>query len=214
MILKYLADFLTFSRIIITGLLAWIGFTQGSEGLQLAAILLLTSWLSDVLDGSLARRSCVGFSTWIGRHDLHFDMSVASGLLIYLALSEFINPFISIIYILCWIFLFWRLGILSALGKLFQAPIYAWFLVVTFQNEPLLGWLMTIFLLLVVIFTWPRFPQDTIPSFISGFDDHRTTNEVIGDLENQSTHKTYSFDALCRRVQFWINTENFLSSYP
>ena len=168
-LLKYLADFLTCSRILISGLLAWIGWSQGADGLQLASILMLTSWMSDVMDGSLARWSQVQYSTWIGNHDLYFDMSVAVGLLVFLTASNLINPSISIIYVICWIFLFWRFGILSALGKLFQAPIYGWFIVVTFQNEPLFAWLMMIFLLLAVIFTWPRFPQDTVPSFVTGF---------------------------------------------
>jgi cardiolipin synthase len=179
-LLKYLADFLTCSRILISGLLAWIGWSQGAYGLQLASILMLASWTSDVLDGSLARRSRMLYSTWIGNHDLYFDLAVAAGLLIFLTASNFINPSISIIYFLCWIFLFSRFGILSALGKLFQVPIYGWFIIVTFQSEPLFAWLMMIFLLLVVIFTWPRFPQDTVPSFVTGYDNKLDSGEDRG----------------------------------
>ena len=180
-LLKCLADILTCSRILISGLLAWIGWSQGADGLQLASILLLTSWTSDILDGSLARRSRVQYSTWIGDYDLYFDMSVAAGLLVFLTASNLINLSISIIYVLCWIFLFSRFGILSALGKLFQAPIYGWFLVITFQNEPLFAWLMVIFLLLALIFTWPRFSQDTVPSFVTGFDNKLDSSEEWGN---------------------------------
>jgi len=180
-LLKYLADFLTCSRILISGLLAWIGWSQGAAGLQIASILLLTSWTSDILDGSLARRSRVKYSTWIGDHDLYFDISVAVGLLVFLTASNLINPSISIINVLCWIFLFSRFGILTALGKLFQAPIYCWFIFVTFQNEPLFAWLMVISLLLAVIFTWPRFPQDTVPSFVAGFENKLDSSEEWGN---------------------------------
>jgi hypothetical protein len=112
-----------------------------------------------------------------------FDMAVAVGLLIFMTASDLINLSVSIVYVLGWIFLFWRFGILSMLGKLFQAPIYGWFIIVTFQNEPLFGWLMVIFLLLAIIFTWPRFPQATVPSFISGFDTNHSSSEDHGNLE-------------------------------
>ena len=175
--MKYLADILTSSRIVITLLLIWNGWTRGAEGLFLATICLIASWASDILDGSLARLSKAHTSTWIGNHDLYFYMAAAIGLLIYLTASNFINPSYSIIYMLGWIFIFWRFGILSALGKLFQAPIYGWFIVIVFQNQPLLGWLVVIFLLLVVIFTWPRFPQDTVPNFITEFSAKQSTNK-------------------------------------
>lgn len=172
--MKFIADILTTSRLVITIILIWIGWTRGAECLYLASICLLVSWTSDVLDGSLARLNKTHKSTWIGNHDLYFDMAVSIGLLIYLTESNFITPSISIIYLFGWIFIFWRFGILSALGKLFQAPIYAWFIVITFQNQPLFGWLLVILLLLVVIFTWPRFPQDTVPDFIKGFGNKQT----------------------------------------
>ena len=167
--LKYFADFLTFSRLLLAASLAWLGWSRGVEGLQLASLLMIASWVSDVIDGSLARRSRVSFITWIGNHDLYFDISVAVGLLIFMTAAGYINTSLSIIYILFWGVLFWRFGILSALGKLFQTPIYAWFIFVTFRFAPIYGWMMMIFLLFVIGFTWPRFPQETVPGFLSGF---------------------------------------------
>jgi len=167
--LKYFADFLTFSRSLMAAFLAWLGWSFGAEGLQLAILLMIGSWASDVIDGTLARRSRVSFKTWIGDHDLYFDMSVAVGLLIFMTAAGYINTSLSIIYILFWGVLFWRFGILSALGKLFQTPIYAWFIFVTFRFAPIYGWMILVFLLFVVGFTWPRFPKETVPDFLSGF---------------------------------------------
>jgi hypothetical protein len=79
--------------------------------------------------------------------------------------------------VLIWIFIFWRFGVLSALGILFQATIYSWFIVIAFQNQTLLGWQVVIFLLLVAIFTWPRFPHDTVPKFITGFGIKQSANK-------------------------------------
>jgi len=169
--LKYLADFLTFSRLFIAAIIAWLGWSRGVDGLQIASVLLLISWASDVFDGSLARRSRVTIRTWIGNHDLYFDMLVAVGLLIFMTAAGYINTSMSIIYILIWVLLFWWFGMLSVLGKLFQAPIYAWFIYIMFEHAPIYGWMTVIFLLFAIGFTWPRFPQATVPSFLSGFDN-------------------------------------------
>jgi hypothetical protein len=190
--LKYFADFLTFSRLLLAASLAWLGWSRGVEGLQLASLLMIASWVSDVIDGSLARRSRVSFITWIGNHDLYFDISVAVGLLIFMTAAGYINTSLSIIYILFWGVLFWRFGILSALGKLFQSPIYAWFIFVTFRFAPIYGWMMMIFLLFVIGFTWPRFPQETVPGFLSGFG-HAEDNAQDG-LENGPNSTNNSLD--------------------
>jgi phosphatidylglycerophosphate synthase len=195
-ILKYLADFLTFSRLLIAAVLVGLGWLKGSEGLQLAAVLMVLSWASDMLDGSLARRSRVTFKTWIGNQDLYFDMLVAVGLLIYLSIAGYINTSLSIIYILIWIVFFWWFGILSVLGKLFQAPIYAWFIFVTFQHAPIYGWMIVIFLLIALVFTWPRFPQETVPGFLSGFQN--TKDKTIEDLKKGSNNSNNSIDGEAR----------------
>ena len=172
--LKYFADFLTGSRLLIAITLAWLGWTQDNDTWQLATFLLLYAWTSDVLDGVLARRSKVNFSTWIGTHDLYFDVVVAIGVLIFLSANGSVNPSVSIIYMLSWIMIFSRFGLISGLGKLFQAPIYGWFIFATFLSDPLLGGLIIIILLIMVVITWPRFPNDTIPSFLSGFEDGKS----------------------------------------
>ena len=57
--LKYFADFLTFSRLFIAALYVWLGWSRGGDGLQIAAVLMIVSWASDMFDGALARRSRV-----------------------------------------------------------------------------------------------------------------------------------------------------------
>lgn len=190
--MKYLADFLTLSRLFIFALLVWLGWSTGIEGIQIAAIFIIYSWTSDMLDGYLARRSRTDLKTWIGDHDLYFDMLAAVGLLIYLTSAGFINVSMSIIYILIWVILFWWFGLLSALGKLFQAPVYAWFLYIVFLNAPIYGWAMVIFLLLAIVFTWPRFPQQTIPDFISGLE--RTDSPTLNEINNDPRGSTNSMD--------------------
>jgi hypothetical protein len=82
----------------------------------LATTLLVYSWSSDVLDGALARWDRSSIPTWIGKHDLYFDMAVAFGLLVFVTARNTINLSANIIYILIWILIFSRFGLLSALG--------------------------------------------------------------------------------------------------
>lgn len=171
--MKYFADFLTLSRIMVAIMLGGLGFLYGKDGWYVVTLLLILSWTTDLLDGYLARRSAVSFTTWIGEHDLYFDMVVALGLLIFLSSCGSIGITTCILYILGWLLLFSRFGIMSAFGKLFQAPVYGWFIISTFFIEPLLGGLILIFLLVIIILTWPRFPQETIPSFLTGFGDRK-----------------------------------------
>lgn len=195
--LKYIADFLTFSRLLIAVILGLMGWILGPDSLQFALILIIYAWASDIIDGSLARSSRVSVKTWIGDHDLYFDMSVAVGLSIYLTAAGYLNTPVSIVYILLWSLLFWRFGILSFLGKLFQTPVYAWFLFVTFRFEPIFAVVIVIFLLIAIIFTWPRFPQETVPDFLSEFDNVKPylnddtgeeINAVNGSLDENLHH--------------------------
>ena len=189
-LLKNCADFLTFSRLFIAAYLAWLGWGIGEDGLAIAAILMIASWASDIIDGYLARRSKVSIKTWIGEHDLYFDMAVAVGLLVFMAAAGYIDTTISVIYILVWCALFWRFGIQSALGKLFQAPIYAWFIFVTFKFAPIFGWIILFFLLVAVGITWPRFPKETIPDFLSGFGEDQDSTPKIFEEEHQGTNNS------------------------
>jgi phosphatidylglycerophosphate synthase len=196
--LKYIADFLTFSRLLIAAILGLMGWILGPDSLQFALILMIYAWASDIIDGSLARRSRVSVKTWIGDHDLYFDMSVAAGLLIYLTTAGYLNTPVSIFYILLWSLLFWWFGIFSALGKLFQTPIYTWFLFVMFRYEPIFAVVIIFFLLIAIVFTWPRFHQETVPEFLSGFDNVKPylkddpgeeINGVNGSLDENRHHR-------------------------
>ena len=87
-----MADALTSVRFVLGLYLVWLGLYSGPEGVATAALTLLTAWVTDVLDGPLARRDARGLHTWIGDHDLEADLTVALGIWVYLSLAGFI-PF-------------------------------------------------------------------------------------------------------------------------
>jgi hypothetical protein len=65
---------------------------------------------------------------------------------------------------------FWRYGLQASLGKLFQAPIYAWFILVAVREGPFIGLWLLVWIFVAIIATWPRFPDETIPEFLDGME--------------------------------------------
>lgn len=168
LVAKQVADLVTILRAFIAPILVWIGITQGSSGLAMAAWLMLVAWSADALDGPIARRSRVRYETWIGSHDLEVDMFVASGLLVYMLVADFVTLPVAGVYLLVWALVFWRWGVPRSLGMLVQAPIYAWFILNAIRGAPPAGWAIVIWCCLVTAITWPRFPKEVVPGFISG----------------------------------------------
>lgn len=130
----------------------------------------MAAWTSDCIDGPLARRSGAQYRNWIGDHDLEIDMSVALELLIYMLLAGFLDIWQGLLYLLIWMVVFWHYGLPASLGKLFQAPIYSWFILVALREDPLVGLWLLVWIFVAIIVTWPRFPDETIPEFLDGME--------------------------------------------
>lgn len=165
---KQVADIITLGRASMALILAYLGLVQGADVLPLAVWIMLADWMGDILDGSIARRSRVRYTTWIGDHDLYIDMLVAAGLLIYLIGAGYVDMRLALAYVLVWGLVFWRWGIPKSLGMLAQAPIYGWFLWVAIRDASNTGWWLVAWILAAVVVTWPRFPKEVVPGFLNG----------------------------------------------
>lgn len=164
---KQIADAITFARGLVAVALAWLGLARPSGHLLLAVGLLILDWTGDNLDGLFARRGPRGAHSWIGDHDLAVDMLVSAGLLVYLLGVGRVSPWLAGAYLLAWAVIYQHLhGVPRALGMLFQAPIYAWFILVAVAQEPLTGLWLLIWILAAVGVTWPRFPREVVPGFL------------------------------------------------
>ena len=166
---KQVADVLTGLRVVIALAFPIIGASQGADALPLAIQLLFWSWITDALDGPLARRSSRQYHTWLGDKDLEVDMTVSVGLLIYIIQSGFVVPLIGTVYLLALGYIFWRLGIPRSFGMLIQAPIYFRFIWIAMTVSPDPGYWLLVFIIGINVVTWPRFPEQVIPEFIDGF---------------------------------------------
>ena len=116
---KQVADFITYTRLLLLIVFIWLGLAYGADGLPLAALIMIYSWTSDSIDGTLARRSSRVYHTWIGDHDLEVDMLVSIGLFIYMLLAGFLSTSAGGLYLAGWLVLFLFLGflILYNLGR-------------------------------------------------------------------------------------------------
>lgn len=171
---KQVADLITAVRGAIAVFLVWLGITQGSAGLPLAAWLMIADWGGDSVDGRLARRSRIQYHTWLGDHDLEVDMIVSIGLLIYLSLADYAAMWLAVGYVLLWGLYFWHCGgIPHSLGMLFQAPIYGRFIWVALRDAPQAGWAIVAFIAGLVAITWPYFPKVMVPGFLKGLRKKR-----------------------------------------
>lgn len=163
---KHLADFVTFARSLLAFGLIWLGWSQGAQALGLAVYLMLVDWTGDVLDGLLARRSRLSHHTWIGDHDLEVDLIVSAGLLGYMMLSGYIDWRVCGAYALLWVLIFWYWGYSRSLVMVVQAPVYLWFIYIAIREPPYRGWWLVAWIVLILVITWPRFPNQVIPGFL------------------------------------------------
>jgi cardiolipin synthase len=164
---KTLADTLTAIRLLIAIWIAWLGITGGQNALRMATIALILAWATDALDGPLARRDPSQRETWIGNHDLHVDMVVACGVLVYLTAAGFVPLPVSLGYLLLSGILLWFFRSVHLAWGL-QVPSYGKMLLVALQEAPLYGVLAVGWIGLTVVATWPRFPRETAPQFWGG----------------------------------------------
>lgn len=164
---KQFADLLTGSRVVIAIVLAGLGWMAAAELLALAAVLLLLSWITDTLDGPLARWGG-GAHSWVGEHDLEIDVLVSLGVLAYLVGAHFLAPAYALGYLALWAVAVWRWGWRRDPSMLFQAPIYLWFILIALREIPEIGRWLAAYPLAAIVVTWPRFPRQIVPEFLQG----------------------------------------------
>jgi cardiolipin synthase len=164
---KVLADLLTAVRFCLAGFILWLGVKGGAEALPVAVGALILAWLTDVLDGPLARRDPSGRHTWIGDLDLQVDMSVGLAVLAYLTLAGYLTLKAALGYVVVCVVVLWYFRS-PHLGWTIQAPPYAGMVYAALRDAPRYGLMIVGYLVLVVVVTWPRFPQRVVPQFLEG----------------------------------------------
>ena len=196
---KQVADGLSVTRCFLAVILVWFGFSQGAAGLPLAVAVLLTAWITDVLDGPLARSSGVKTQTWIGAHDIYIDVAMGMAALTYLQRAGFVDGRLAVTYLLIWTIIFWRLkNLLKPFGALFQAPIYGWFVWTSLQQAPEAGLFLVLYGIVYIVFAWNHLMRRGIPEFIQGLRDGLTRiSRRAGDHARRGSRRGTGSPLLC-----------------
>ena len=72
------------------------GYRQRSKGPPQVALIVLLSWITDLLDGPLARRDPNGKESWVGKRDAEADLATSVGLSLYLVLSRYVATWLGL----------------------------------------------------------------------------------------------------------------------
>lgn len=94
---ELIPDILTVSRLFFGIVIGLMGPYLGKEGIRVVIFLLLTGWITDVLDGKIARGNNKR-KTWVGENEIRFDSFMLIGLIVYLGYSRFIPVWLSVSY--------------------------------------------------------------------------------------------------------------------
>lgn len=144
LIKKHAADLLTLARVILGLFLAWSGLVDGRAALSRDIWILVLAWSTDMIDGRISRSLKTAHQTWLGRNDVYVDMFFSLTVLVYLTATGLLLPGIAVGYLLVWgaLFLYWR-AIPPLAAQVFQNPIYAYIVFLTFQSAPaVVPWLL------------------------------------------------------------------------
>jgi len=158
---KPLADVLTFARVMLAVYIAALGWAEGRSALAIVVLVVVLSWLTDLLDGPLARHDRTAPTTWVGVHDAEVDLSTSLGLTVYLVLSGYLPAWLGATLALTTLLL-WPFRAHEFAWLTYVAP-YVLVLWAAFEEAPAFGWLAVAFLAMNLLLQWRRLVYDSLP---------------------------------------------------
>ena len=180
---KPLADLLTVSRAFFGVCLAGLGMTRGAEALPTVVMTVIISWLTDVMDGPLARCDPEHRATWVGERDAEADLIVSLGVAAYLVLSGYLAGWMGALIVLTTLGL-WILHSHQLAWPFYAIP-YVILILTALQDAPLFGWLAVSYLVVTLVVCWPRLWQQYLPEFFQAIDSlHRKSEHHHPNTHN------------------------------
>ena len=162
---KPIADFLTQARALMALWIVWLGIARGQDALPQVALVVLLSWITDLLDGPLARRDPNGKESWVGKRDAEADLATSVGLSLYLLLSRYVATWMGLgalaVTLALWI------GHSHQLAWPFYALPYAVLVALALQAHVVWGWVLVLYLGGVLIMRWRRLKEQYLAEFFS-----------------------------------------------
>jgi len=175
---KRVADLLTFSRVFLALAVVWVAVQSGRDGIEVALALLIVAATFDTLDGYFARQSGAARQTWIGAHDLEFDVIFSTSLLVYLVLADFVPALLGAAHLLFWMWVCRQQDeIPNSYAILYQAPLYAGIALAAAKNDPSVLLSVGVWVAVMFVFARRRFLYVRLPRLVQDF--HHNVLDVI-----------------------------------
>ena len=162
---KSIADGLTELRAVLAVYIAWLGISRGPGALPKVVMAVIISWITDILDGPLARCDPDERQTWVGEHDAEADLTTSIGLSIYLICADYMASCLGIVLLGTMIGL-WLMHSHQLAWPFYAVP-YVMLTVVAFKAAPLLGWALLIYVVCALLVHWRRFKDQYLPEFFA-----------------------------------------------
>lgn len=153
-VLRFLADMLTGFRFCVAVFVVTIGIFYGSDALHAALVAILLGWMTDLIDGPVARRA-PGQSSWLGKADHAIDLIVPYAFFLFLVISG-LYPVIPAIGLLL------LAGTLALMRpnegsmQMVTAPFFAQPIVLSYLGGSRLMIAYGLFLLTALAFNWSK----------------------------------------------------------
>jgi|YNPBryantNP2012_1023418.scaffolds.fasta_scaffold10446_4 hypothetical protein len=168
---KPLADALTVTRAVLGLCIAALGLTQGRDALPTVMLILIASWLSDLVDGPLARRDPESHTNWVGEHDAEADLATSLGVAVYLVLSGYLAAWVGAGLVVS-ILLLWILHSHQLAWPCYALP-YVILLGLALRDAPAYGWFTILYLGVTLVLRWRRLRQEFLPQFFAAVSSLR-----------------------------------------
>ena len=156
--LKLVADLLTLTRFIIAAFIVGIGLFVGPQALDAAVIATMVGWVTDIVDGPLARSSGCG-ETWVSRMDFIADVTMGYSFFLFLVTTGLFPVLPALLLVVAAVTVV-ILRPTEAVIQILTAPIFALPVVLAFQVSLILGLCYTLFLLTLAVFRWDHLAAD------------------------------------------------------
>ena len=160
--MAWVADVLTASRVVLALV---IGVAVSNDSYGVAILVLMIAWLTDTLDGMIARAS--SGATRLGDWDFRVDVTLGIAILVGLAASGRAPVWLVVAVI----------GLLAgwtaisgnpAPAMLMMAVAYGWFLPILIVEKPSFWWMPFVTIPVLLVLDWRRFFTIILPAFFKG----------------------------------------------
>jgi phosphatidylglycerophosphate synthase len=152
--LRFAADLLTLTRLAIAITIVCLGLMLGPVALRAAIILVFVGWLTDTIDGPLARRS-KSKPSWVSRVDIPADIALVFSFFLFVVVAG-LYPVIPALALAAGAGLIVLIRPTYKVVQMVSAPFSALPIVLSFYAGWFVGAIYVVFLTAMIIFRWDR----------------------------------------------------------